>query len=157
MRRDCDRLFSVGATNTVTLAIRAPPDASLLLRDDAPTRMLASAQLLTVRGTGSVSYTLTPRARGDADFGNVHVRSRGPWGLGTRDFSAAEPQTVRVDADISAVRVYEALARRGQLQELACAPSGAAVRARSSSGCVRRCRTTPCASSTGARRRAPGV
>ncbi len=118
VRRECDRLFSVGATNTVTLAIRAPRDASLLLRDDAPARMVASTQLHTVRGSGSVSYTLIPRARGDGDFGSVHVRSRGPWGLGTRDFSAAEPQTVRVDADVSAVRVYEALARRGQLQEL---------------------------------------
>lgn len=118
VRRDCDRLFSVGAANTVTLAVRAPREASLLLRDDAPARMLASARLHTVRGTASVSYTLVPRARGDGMFGNVHVRSRGPWGLGTRDFSAAEPQTVRVDADVTLVRVYEALARRGQLQEL---------------------------------------
>jgi uncharacterized protein (DUF58 family) len=118
VHRECDRLFSVGAKNKVTLAVRAPRDASLVLRDDAPTRMLASTQLHSVTGAGSASYTLTPRARGDGEFGMVHVRSRGPWGLGTRDFSAAEPQTVRVDADISAVRVYEALARRGQLQEL---------------------------------------
>ncbi|MEO8897671.1 MAG: DUF58 domain-containing protein [Candidatus Dormibacter sp.] len=118
VHRQCDRLFSVGAANQVTLTIRAPRDASLVLRDDAPARMLASAQLHTVHGAGSASYTLTPHARGDAHFGTVHVRSLGPWGLGTRDFGAAEPQTVRVDADISAVRVYEALARRGQLQEL---------------------------------------
>lgn len=118
VHRECDRLFSVGAKNKVTLAVRAPRDASLVLRDDAPPRMLASTQLHTIAGAGSASYTLTPRARGDGEFGMVHVRSRGPWGLGTRDFSAAEPQTVRVDADISAVRVYEALARRGQLQEL---------------------------------------
>ncbi|HEY7926297.1 MAG TPA: DUF58 domain-containing protein [Candidatus Dormibacteraeota bacterium] len=116
--RQCDRLFSVGAANAVTLLVRAPPDAWLVLRDDAPPTMLASAQLHNLRGAGSASYTLTPRARGDGEFGHVHVRSRGPWGLGTRDFSAASPQTVRVDADISAVRVYEALARRGQLQEL---------------------------------------
>jgi uncharacterized protein (DUF58 family) len=116
--RQCDRLFSVGASNQVTLVVRAPREASLLLRDDAPATMLASAQLHTVHGSGSASYTLTPQARGDGRFGRVHVRSRGPRGLGTRDFTAAAPQTVRVDADISAVRVYEALARRGQLQEL---------------------------------------
>jgi uncharacterized protein (DUF58 family) len=116
--RECDRLFSLGGENRVTLAVRAPRRASLVLRDDAPVAMLASAQLHAVTGSGSASYTLTPRARGDGRFGSVHVRSRGPWGLGTRDFTAAAPQSVRVDADISAVRVYEALARRGQLQEL---------------------------------------
>lgn len=116
--RRCDRLFSVGAANLVSLAVRAPAGACLTLRDDAPPAMLASAQLHTLRGPGTVTYALTPRARGDAEFGLVHVRARGPWGLATRDFAAAAPETVGVDADISAVRVYEALARRGQLQEL---------------------------------------
>jgi uncharacterized protein (DUF58 family) len=118
VERRCDHLFSVGVQNPVTLVVRAPSRAVLQLRDDAPPAMIASAQLHTVHGGGETGYTLTPRARGDATFGNVHVRSRGPWGLGTRDFAAAQPQQVRVDADISAVRVYEALARRGQLDEL---------------------------------------
>ncbi len=118
VERRFDRLFSVGAANPVTLSVRAPIGASLRLRDDAPAAMEASAQVLTLHGAGDVGYTLTPRARGDAGFGHVHVRALGPWGLGTRDFTAAEPATVHVDADISAVRLYEALARRGQLQEL---------------------------------------
>jgi uncharacterized protein (DUF58 family) len=118
VERRADRLFSVGAANPVTLSVRAPHTASLVLRDDAPPAMLASTQLMSLRGAGEASYTLTPRARGESTFGRVHVRSRGPWGLGTRDFTSAEPMTVRVDADISAVRVYEALARRGQLEEL---------------------------------------
>jgi uncharacterized protein (DUF58 family) len=118
VERRNDPLFSVGAANPVTLVVRAPHTASLVLRDDAPQAMLASAQLLSLRGSGEVGYTLTPRARGDAAFGAVHVRSVGPWGLATRDFTGAEAAIVRVDADISAVRVYEALARRGQLEEL---------------------------------------
>jgi uncharacterized protein (DUF58 family) len=118
VRRTADRLFSVGAANRVTLTVAAPREATLVLRDDSPPAMATSAQLLTVQGPGESAYTLTPHARGDAPFGRVHVRSLGRWGLGTRDFTSAEPQTVRVDADISAVRVYEALARRGQLQEL---------------------------------------
>ncbi len=118
VERHLDRLFSVGAANPVTLSVRAPHTASLVLRDDAPPAMLASAQHMTLNGAGQASYTLTPRARGESTFGQVHVRSVGPWGLGTRDFTGAEPVTVRVDADISAVRVYEALARRGQLEEL---------------------------------------
>ncbi|MBJ7596347.1 MAG: DUF58 domain-containing protein [Candidatus Dormibacteraeota bacterium] len=118
VERRADRLFSVGAANPVTLSVRAPHTATLLLRDDAPAAMLASAQYLSLHGAGERTYTLTPRARGESTFGHVHVRSTGPWGLGTRDFRAGEPLTVRVDADISAVRVYEALARRGQLEEL---------------------------------------
>jgi uncharacterized protein (DUF58 family) len=118
VERRCDRLFSVGAENPVTLAVRAPRSTWLRMRDDAPPAMRSSARLLARRGPGEVSYSLAPSARGDAAFGRVHVRSLGPWGLGTRDFQAAAPQTVRVDADIGAVRVYEALARRGQLEEL---------------------------------------
>jgi uncharacterized protein (DUF58 family) len=108
----------VGAPNRVTLTVRGPREASLVLRDDSPPAMAPSARLLSARGPGDSTYTLTPHARGDASFGFVHVRSLGRLGLGTRDFSSAQPQTVRVDADISAVRVYEALARRGQLDEL---------------------------------------
>ncbi len=118
VERRNDPLFSVGAANPVTLSVRAPSTASLLLRDAAPRAMLASARLLRLRGAGELAYTLTPRSRGDAGFGRVHVRSLGPWGLATRDFTSAGEATVRVDADISAVRVYEALARRGQLEEL---------------------------------------
>jgi uncharacterized protein (DUF58 family) len=118
VERTADHLFSVGAANRVTLTVRAPPGASLILRDDAPPAMAASDRLMSLRGSGAAAYTLTPRARGDASFGRVHVRSLGSWGLGTRDFVGAQPQTVHVDADISAIRVYEALARRGQLEEL---------------------------------------
>jgi uncharacterized protein (DUF58 family) len=118
VERSNDALFSVGRANPVMLTVRAPRTASLLLRDAAPPAMIASAQLLPLRGSGETGYTLTPRARGDAAFGRVHVRSMGPWGLATRDFTSAQEATVRVDADISAVRVYEALARRGQLEEL---------------------------------------
>jgi uncharacterized protein (DUF58 family) len=118
VERSNDPLFSVGVANPVTLSVRAPRTASLLLRDAAPPAMLASTRLLRLRGAGELAYTLTPRSRGDAAFGPVHVRSLGPWGLATRDFSSAGEATVRVDADISAVRVYEALARRGQLEEL---------------------------------------
>ncbi len=118
VERRNDPLFSVGVANPVTLSVRAPRSAVLLLRDDAPMAMVASAQLVPLHGPGEARYTLTPRARGDAAFGRVRVRSLGPWGLGSRDFSGAREATVRVDADISAVRVYEALARRGQLEEL---------------------------------------
>ncbi len=118
IERQADRLFSVGAPNRVVLRVTAPRGARLLIRDDVPPAMAGSVRFLEVRGAAESGYTLTPHTRGDAGFGHAHVRSTGPWGLATRDFAGARPQTVRVDADISAVSLYEALARRGQLQEL---------------------------------------
>jgi len=99
VERGNDALFSVGRANPVMLTVRAPRTASLLLRDAAPGAMIASAQLLPLRGSGETGYTLTPRARGDAAFGRVHVRSMGPWGLATRDFTSAQAHSSEQQED----------------------------------------------------------
>jgi uncharacterized protein (DUF58 family) len=67
---------------------------------------------------GETGYTLTPPVRGRRDFGRTVVRVEGPWRLGWRQSSLGDPAPVRVDPDLSAVRSYEALARRGQLAEM---------------------------------------
>ena len=116
--RECDELFSLGAPNTVHLRVDAPPRARVQVRDGAPASLADTAPVLTVGGSAEVAYTLTPHTRGNLVFGPASVRTTGPLGLGTRDSQSGDAREVRVDADISAVRVYEALARRGQLQEL---------------------------------------
>ncbi|MHB8717949.1 MAG: DUF58 domain-containing protein [Candidatus Dormibacteria bacterium] len=118
VRRECDQLFSIGAPNVVRLHVEAPPRTRVLVRDGAPRSLAAEAPILQARGAAELAYTLTPFNRGNLAFEAASVRTRGPWGLGTRDSRSGEDLTVRVDADISAVRVYEALARRGQLEEL---------------------------------------
>jgi uncharacterized protein (DUF58 family) len=56
--------------------------------------------------------------RGLRVFGRTVVRAEGPWGLGWRQSALGAPSPVRVDPDLSAVRSFEALARRGQLAEM---------------------------------------
>lgn len=118
VEREIDPLLSVGRPNRVLLRVTAPAGARLTVRDDVPLGVDPAPLLQRVVGTEVVSYTVRPPARGQMTLGQVHVRVEGPWRLGTRDIRCAAPVTVRVDPDIAAVRVYEALARRGQLQEL---------------------------------------
>lgn len=118
VEREIDPLLSVGRPNRVLLRVTAPAGARLTVRDDVPLGVDPAPLLHQVVGTGVVSYTVTPPARGQVALGQVHVRAEGPWRMAMRDLRCAGPVTVRVDPDIAAVRVYEALARRGQLQEL---------------------------------------
>ena len=71
-----------------------------------------------VRLPASVEYTVTPIARGDSSLGPAVVRVDGPWRLGWRQTTVGEPRSVRVDPNLAAIDVYEALARRGQLAEI---------------------------------------
>lgn len=118
VQRDHDRILSIGVSNTIVLKVSAPDSAVLTIRDDAPAAVASSPLQHTAHGPAELAYTVTPRARGNARFGRVSVRSLGPWGLGFRQFQVADPTPVRVDANVAAVRVYEALARRGRLEEL---------------------------------------
>ena len=83
-----------------------------------PLRCIASRVRWDVRLPASVEYTVTPVARGDSSLGPAVVRVDGPWGLGWRQTTVGEPRTVRVDPNLAAIDVYEALARRGQLAEI---------------------------------------
>src|SRR5438105_12069129 len=76
------------------------------------------AVVVRTRIPATVVYSVTPPARGRGEFGRTTVRAEGPWRLGFRQATVGEPTTVRVDPDLSALSVYEALARRGQLAEL---------------------------------------
>ena len=111
--------------NTVrlTLAIEGarPAGHRAAVRDEHPPEVPASVEVQhAVLGASPVTleYTLTPPARGQRAFGRTVVRVEGPLGLATRQSSAGEPDSVRVDPDLSALAEYEALARRGQLAEL---------------------------------------
>jgi uncharacterized protein (DUF58 family) len=88
------------------------------VRDEHPPRLRAAGAARRLLIPGSFAYTVTPAGRGEARFGATAIRCPGPWRLGTRQASLGDGETVRVDADLTAIRVYEALARRGQLAEL---------------------------------------
>lgn len=119
--REHDELLSVGRANPVTLRIAVRGAARPLpatIRDEHPLRIPASAAAQRLAIPGVLRYSLTPAVRGEERFGATVIRCPGPWRLGFRQAAVGGGETVRVDADLAGVRIYEALARRGQLAEL---------------------------------------
>lgn len=118
-QRSHDEILSAGAANpvTVNVSVRGRP-ARALVRDEAPPGSTAGQPRWRRRLPGTFDYTVTPAGRGNLEFGRTIVRAEGRLRLGWRQSTVGEAETVRVDADLSAVRTYEALARRGQLAEL---------------------------------------
>jgi len=117
--REHDDILSVGVANPVILTLENTGAAAMAqVRDEFPPEMESTHQLEQMQLPGVLRYTLTPLSRGERRFGRTVVRVPGPWGLGFRQTSLGGDGAVRVDADISAVRAYEALARRGRLAEL---------------------------------------
>lgn len=115
--REHDAILSVGVPNRVALSVRGPR-ARGRVREELPDSAHASTDQWRATVPAELAYTVTPQARGELAAGRTVVRLDGPWGLGWRQFAPGAAETMQVDADVSAVRVYEALARRGQLAEL---------------------------------------
>jgi uncharacterized protein (DUF58 family) len=120
VRREVGDPLAVGRANPVRLhvEVRGGGRHRALVRDEHPPDMRASATVTRLLIPGTVDYTLIPPVRGRRDFGRTTVRVEGPWGLGWRQLTLGEPAPVRVDPDLSAVRSFEALSRRGQLAEM---------------------------------------
>jgi uncharacterized protein (DUF58 family) len=119
VERVCDDLLSVGVANRVTLSISArSAGAAAIVHERVPSAMHPSRTRWNVHLPATVEYTVTPVARGDVVLGPAVVRVIGPWGLGWRQTTLDSQRPVRVDPNLAAIDVYEALARRGQLAEL---------------------------------------
>ena len=117
--RECADLLSVGVANRVTLEVAARTvGASAIVYERVPAALHASRVRWDVHLPASVEYTVTPVARGDSSLGAAVLRVDGPWRLGWRQTTIGAPRVVRVDPNLSAIDVYEALARRGQLAEI---------------------------------------
>jgi uncharacterized protein (DUF58 family) len=120
--RSHDPVLSVGRANVVRVRIDvagAAPGSDALLRDEHPPDVPASAEVLRLRLPGEVSYTLSPHTRAVTRFGRVVVRAPGPWQLAVRQTAFPETASdLHIDPDVSALRAYDALARRGALLEI---------------------------------------
>jgi uncharacterized protein (DUF58 family) len=117
--RVCNDLLSVGVANRVNLTVAGrSAGATAIVHERVPPGMHPSCTRWNVRLPAGVEYTVTPVARGDVSLGPAVVRATGPWGLGWRQTTVAAQRTVRVDPNLAAIDVYEALARRGQLAEI---------------------------------------
>jgi uncharacterized protein (DUF58 family) len=117
--RVCNDLLSVGVANRVTLRISARTTGAAAIVHERVTPGLHPSRIRwNVHLPADLEYTVTPVARGDVVLGPSDIRANGPWQLGWRQTTVDATRAVRIDPNLAAIDVYEALARRGQLAEL---------------------------------------
>ncbi len=122
--RRVQEVLSLGAPNRVELTVhnRTGRRLRLLVKDDPPddfvTPERARAMTLDPWERRTVSYVTTPRRRGDYAFGGLHVRGLSRLRLAWWQRDLAAQQSVRVYPNLQQLREFDALARRGRLDDL---------------------------------------
>ena len=122
--RDTPEVLSLGAPNRIVITVRSRCNHPLILivKDDPPPEFTTPRRWKRLRlpphWSQRLSYRTTPYRRGDFRFGDLHVRvlSRLRLSWWQRTIPAAE--NVRVYPNLQDVRRWEALARRGRLEDL---------------------------------------
>ncbi|AKJ02652.1 uncharacterized protein (DUF58 family) [Archangium gephyra] len=116
VRRSVEPVLSSGTANPVRLELssRGPRPVRGQVRDEVPPGMEVRGHqqpfsLSPDSPHATVSYALTPPARGDLRLGDVHLRLLGPLGLCARQVRIPAAQTVKVYPDLTAL-TREALA-----------------------------------------------
>ncbi len=106
LHRELPNKLSVGAANKVTLALhnRAQRAVSVLIQDDVPDALEATPQpvpvVLEAGARVRASYRATPTRRGRFEFGDLHLRVRGPLGLIWHQRTVKAPASVSVYPDL---------------------------------------------------------
>lgn len=122
--REYEPVLSLGVRSPVALRLtnRSRREAVLKVRDSVDLRLNPSGETgsgrCTAGETWDLHYYVRPDERGDHAFGSVSARYLGPLGLVWRQYPTPLAGTVKVYPDLRAVRSYETLARRAQLQEM---------------------------------------
>ncbi|OJT20168.1 cell division protein FtsB [Archangium sp. Cb G35] len=116
VRRAVEPVLSSGTANPVRLelSLRGPRPVRGQVRDEVPPGVDVRGHqqpfaLSPDAPHATVSYALTPPARGDLRLGDVHLRLLGPLGLCARQVRVPVAQTVKVYPDLTAL-TREALA-----------------------------------------------
>ena len=105
-RRPLGRL-SIGRENPVVLLVQSGKrPAQIQIRDSYPvefegTGFSAALQPDTAQ---ELTYTVQPKNRGQFQWGDIHVRQLGPWGLAWHDWKIPAVQKVAVYPDLLALR-----------------------------------------------------
>jgi len=123
-RRSHAPALALAAENPVELTFRArlrrpsPVEA----RDEVPFEIGCSRPIISFQLQPSVEYSTRylarPRIRGLHDFGRIVVRCPGPLGLWRRQTAIPAQETVAVYPALAAIGRWEALVRRGAVQEM---------------------------------------
>jgi len=118
--REAPAVLSVGRANPVRLLLRSTSRRRLevTVTDDRPADVAATnlpaRATLDPRGRATVTYHLSPSRRGAVELGAQHVRYPSPLGLWQRQLRLPARDTLKVYPDVTAVRVYELLARQSR-------------------------------------------
>lgn len=122
--REVPDVLSAGAPNLVRLRLRnaAARPVTLELTDEAPAPAQVDGLPLQVAlGAGeraSAAYHVIPRRRGHNAFAAVHLRFVSRFGLWRRQERRVLASPVRIYPDIRAVRRFDLLTRRNDLEEI---------------------------------------
>jgi uncharacterized protein (DUF58 family) len=124
VQRTTDDALSVAAANQVALRVRneLPRPLRVLVRDEPPPEFaLDEAQprqawlSLGPFDVRTLTYSVTPPARGDFPFGDVYFRVRSPMGLVLRQGRIPAAASVSVYPNLRAVEEYDLLLKRAHL------------------------------------------
>lgn len=119
VRRIVDPELSVGAPNRVAVAVRNPfgRDLRIRVRDEVPVSFRVdrreAALAVPAGGDASLEYLARPRYRGSFAFGDIHLRTAGPFDLVERQSVARAAAPANVYPDLREIRRYDVTTRRG--------------------------------------------
>ena len=116
--------LSIGVGNPVKLHIvnHSSLTARIAGRETPPAGFAGERAIspfeIEPHGEAEIALEFTPPSRGAYSFGDVGIRTLGPFGVAGRRFDLPAAQEVRVYPDITAVTGYSLLARKGALHEI---------------------------------------
>jgi uncharacterized protein (DUF58 family) len=124
-------VLSLGAQNRVDLTVHNRTSRALRLRvkDDPPAEFDTPERVreivLDPWERRTVSYLTTPRRRGDYGFGSLHLRGLSRLRLAWWQRRVEAKKEVRVYPNLQQLREFDALARRGRLEDFGLRTSAA--------------------------------
>lgn len=122
--REHEDKLSIGQSNPVTVKLSNRTRRRLVVRarDAAPWQLSAENPAgggqCQASGDWEFSYRLFPVHRGHYELGPLTVRVLGPLGLAWKQYTIPLVEPVKVYPDLLAIRSYDALLHRAQLQEM---------------------------------------
>lgn len=124
--RSSDPFGAVDSESVVTLTLRNRMKQPLRveIRDTPPDNTDTSlpsegaALLVPAESIATVPYTITPRRRGDAAFGDIYLRARSSLGLVQRLLRVHASAPLQVYPPLKLVSRFELMARQGRLQQM---------------------------------------
>ena len=113
--------LSLGEHGTASLTLRGSPGAAVRVRvtDDLPAEVVRLDEGewdRTVAGPTEITYGFRPSARGLHVFGDVHLRTLGPWGLAWRQRRVPLRETILVLPGLAELRRLRSLGIRERLR-----------------------------------------